>query len=137
MSLHPLHTLRQASLICLCACFTGCGRQNDFRTTPVQGVVTCNGIPVTSGTIVFSPVATQGVITGQPGAGPIGPDGAFKLTTYQDGDGAIIGTHSVSILPPAMTDDAKQLKSPCSNASVTIEVKAGEGQNMKIELSEL
>jgi len=135
MNIQYRHISWLLSLLCLCVILEGCGKHEGFTTTPVQGTVTCNGTPLTGGTIVFSPIVTKSANPGQPAASAIGPDGTFNLTTYQDGDGAIVGTHSVSILPPPATDDSKQPKFPCVDASVEVEVKAGHNESMKIELS--
>jgi hypothetical protein len=77
----------------------GCGG-GEFETAPVRGTVTCEGTPVTSGTITFTPIAEGAADKpGKPGMGKIGPDGTFVLTTYRQGDGAIIGMHEVFYSP--------------------------------------
>jgi hypothetical protein len=77
----------------------GCGG-GEFETAPVRGTVTCEGTPVTSGTITFKPIAEEAADKpGKPAMGKIGADGSFVLTTYKTGDGAIIGMHEVFYAP--------------------------------------
>ena len=68
---------------------TGCG--GGPRLGKVSGRVTFNGKPVPTGTIMFYPDA------GPAAVGAIGPDGAYSLTTIKQGDGAVVGSHRVSI----------------------------------------
>jgi hypothetical protein len=63
----------------------------------VTGKVTLNGQPVTSGSVIFTPIAGQGGNTGQPAIGQIEPDGSYTLTTFNTGDGAILGQHAVTV----------------------------------------
>ncbi len=74
---------------CLVSCL-GCG-PNRPATAPVHGRVTYNGRPVVAGTIVFQPTH------GRPAMGEIQPDGSYKLTTFDAGDGALLGKHTVTI----------------------------------------
>ena len=69
---------------------SGCGPKLP-KTATVGGRVTYNGKPVVSGTIVFQPAQ------GRPAMGEIQPDGTFKLTTFESGDGALLGKHRVTI----------------------------------------
>jgi hypothetical protein len=86
----------------------GCGG-GEFETAPVRGTVTCEGSPVTSGTITFNPIAEDAVGTpGKSATGKIGADGTFVLTTYKAGDGAIIGMHNVFYAPPAEGDEGEE-----------------------------
>ncbi|MFT3920904.1 MAG: hypothetical protein QM778_00050 [Myxococcales bacterium] len=66
----------------------GCGGRGMGK---VQGKVTVNGKPVTSGTIMFYPAEGPGA------TGSIGPDGSYTMSTHKPGDGAVIGTHKVAI----------------------------------------
>ena len=67
-----------------------------MRTAEVNGKVTYKGKPVPHGTVTFIPEAG-----GPPATGEI-KDGAFSMTTYVRGDGAILGKHKVVIV--AMED---------------------------------
>ena len=81
----------------LIAC-VGCG-DSAYDVAPVRGRVLCNGKPVGSGVIAFTPVGgvagrTEG--SGKPAMANVQSDGTFVLTTYEDGDGALVGEHAVS-----------------------------------------
>jgi len=70
---------------------TGCGDGRPTRV-PVAGRVIIDGKPLNQGAIRVLPVdARQASST-------IGPDGAFKLTTFTPGDGCVKGTHRVEII---------------------------------------
>jgi hypothetical protein len=73
--------------------FTGCGGDNKFPVARVSGVVTYKGKPIAGGgTISFTPEGP-----GKAAGGMIGPDGKYTLTTFHEGDGALIGKHRVQI----------------------------------------
>jgi hypothetical protein len=69
---------------------TGCGSGRP-DVAPVRGTVSLNGKPVTTGRIMFYPTA------GRPACAPINSDGTYVLTTFESDDGALIGTHRVTI----------------------------------------
>jgi hypothetical protein len=78
----------------LAGCLAGMvliGCSGGLRLGKVFGRVTVGGKPVTSGTIMFHPEA------GPTAVGAIGPNGAYTLTTLKAGDGALIGSHRVTI----------------------------------------
>jgi hypothetical protein len=88
---------------------SGCGG-GEFETAPVTGLVTCEGTTVAGGTITFNPIAEDA--KGKPGKsamGRVGADGRFVLTTYKEGDGAIVGMHEVFYTPaiPGEGDDGE------------------------------
>jgi hypothetical protein len=58
---------------------------------PVSGKVLYNGQPLPYGNIVFQPSK------GQPAGGAIQADGSFRLSTFREYDGAIIGPHKVRV----------------------------------------
>ena len=80
----------------------GCGGPSRPPLAKVHGKVTYKGKPLTSGTVVFMPVAGMGAEgptgAGQPSASPIKPDGSYELTTDNPGDGAIVGEHKVAVV---------------------------------------
>jgi hypothetical protein len=69
----------------------GCGSKYP-PTAPVKGKIAINGKPVTTGRISFHPVTGE-----RPALANIQPDGSYSLTTFQRGDGALLGHHKVSI----------------------------------------
>ena len=82
-----------ASALVVVAAFVilaGCGDQRP-ETFPVQGKVTYRGKPVTSGRVIFYPE------NGRSAQSEILADGTFKLTTFERGDGAVVGKHQVTI----------------------------------------
>ena len=70
--------------------FSGCGPSYP-PTYQVTGKVTVDGQPLQQGTITFYP--TQG----RSALGKIQPDGSYTLTTFNDDDGAVPGSHQVTI----------------------------------------
>lgn len=73
----------------------GCSNR-DFPTAPVEGIAKCNGTVLTSGVVYFSPVGKDGQqLAGKSGGGVVGADGRFQVSTYFEGDGAVVGRHRV------------------------------------------
>lgn len=73
---------------------SGCWGSSGPQRVPVSGTVEYNGNPLTQGNVVFVPVVPS---EGYPAHGTIGPDGRFKLTTFDDGDGAVPGDYKVTV----------------------------------------
>lgn len=73
------------------ALFLGCGDGRPQRV-PAGGQVLIDGKPLTFGFVRFDPE------NGRPATGQIGSDGRFVLTTFDDQDGAVMGTHKVSVM---------------------------------------
>jgi hypothetical protein len=72
----------------------GCGNGNP-ETYPVTGtVVFADGTPLTDGSVEFETEIDDKPITA---IGQIGPDGTFKLGTYEATDGARPGQHRVAV----------------------------------------
>jgi hypothetical protein len=66
----------------------------------VHGTVTYKGKPVDGGHIVFTPAAGKsggGGGTEQTATGEISSDGTYEMTTFNTGDGAILGQHIVTV----------------------------------------
>ena len=72
------------------AAFCGCGPKR-LPTAPVQGKVLYQGKPLEFGGVLFQPE------NGPLARGKIGADGTFRLSTYREGDGAVLGTHRVQV----------------------------------------
>ena len=79
------------ALLCSAAIAAGCGSSNR-PTFPVKGKVTYNGEPLTTGTVTFAPIGG-----GPPAYGEINKEGIYQLTTFEENDGAIPGTHRVMV----------------------------------------
>lgn len=78
-----------AAMACLAAC-NGCGPTRPATAT-VKGNVTYHGKPVVEGTVTFYPEH------GRPATGSLAADGSYRLTTFAEGDGAMLGRHRVTI----------------------------------------
>lgn len=79
------------------ALIAGCSK-SPYELAPVEGRVTIDGAPMPIGKVMFAPTAKEGNLNpGKPAFGAIQPDGSFKLSTYDDGDGAVVGVHWVTI----------------------------------------
>lgn len=101
-----LKELSMAGLFAL-AVMSGCG-SSEFETAVVSGTVRCDGVLLTDGLVVFTPVPAgdaKTVNTGRAASGIVWPDGTYQLSTYVDGDGAIVGDHDVEVYAPALEDD--------------------------------
>lgn len=79
-----------ALLLAAVVAAAGCGEGRP-ELAPVEGVVSFAGKPVEQGIITFYPAA------GRPATGSLGPGGRYRLTTYESGDGALVGAHKVVI----------------------------------------
>lgn len=67
----------------------GCNRNP--RVVPVSGVISYNDKPLPFGSILFQPEK------GQMAVGEIQSDGSFTLSSYGPNDGAVPGSHRVSV----------------------------------------
>jgi hypothetical protein len=75
----------------------------------VSGKVTHNGQPVTSGSVVFTPVGGTQSSAARIATGQIESDGSYTLTTYDTGDGAVLGQHIVTVESRGTGEDIKKL----------------------------
>ncbi len=91
----------------------GCGPSRP-ATAPVHGRVTYQGKPVVEGTIIFQPVK------GRQSIGEIAPDGGYVLTTFEPGDGALLGRHKVTI-------EARRISQTLAGDDLDEEGSAGYG----------
>ncbi len=72
----------------------GCSGQPDDRPTltPVTGIVTWEGDPLSDADVSFTPDSG-----GRPAYGRTDLDGKFQLTTFDPNDGASLGEHVVTV----------------------------------------
>ncbi len=80
----------------------GCGDDRPERV-PVSGQVLIDGQPLTHGVVRVVPEDSRMAV------GEIGSDGRFTLTTFEEGDGAVAGTHAVEVYA-AEEIDPSQIK---------------------------
>lgn len=79
----------------LLAAFAGCGTDENLPpTVPVKGKVIYQGKPVKDAVVMFFPADD---VVGNPGIAKTEADGAYQLTTYETGDGAVPGKHTVTV----------------------------------------
>lgn len=100
--------LRLAIGLAVALTFAGCGGAdpNKPKLGRVSGKVTYKGQPLTSGTVTFSPEAGKGGETGQVATGPISSNGSYELTTFNTGDGAILGQHIITVQTSQVDGDS-------------------------------
>lgn len=82
----------RTTVIALTLFLLGCSGDNLPPTGRVSGTVTLGGKVLPGGIVTFHPKGE-----GNPGLGEIQKDGTFTLTTYKNGDGAVLGEHSVTV----------------------------------------
>jgi hypothetical protein len=112
------NTLRRLTpgfaLVALAYTQTGCGDKLP-KTAPVSGAITYKGKAVPQGSIMFQPE------DGTAATGQI-KDGHYVLKTFRDGDGAILGKHTVTVI--SLTDQSGVLpedRNPLPPAIVPLE----------------
>jgi hypothetical protein len=83
---------------------SGCSN-HQLDTAKVHGKVTLDGKPLDAGMVFFRPTR------GRMAVGKIQSDGSYALFTYvRDGDdGAIVGRHKVSVVPPPVEGELDTL----------------------------
>ncbi len=109
----------------------GCGGSQGREVANAQGEVTLDGQPISNVVVSFSPESTGP--DGTPGKSATGitdEQGKFQLSTYEIGDGALVGTHrvTVSMDGPNPTPPGKLPE------NYTVEVTPGSN-NFSIELT--
>jgi hypothetical protein len=62
--------------------------------------VTYKGQPVDNGRVLFTPATGKGGEGGQGATGEIATDGSYEMTTFNTGDGAVLGQHVVTVVVP-------------------------------------
>lgn len=78
--------------------FGGCSGASAPDTIKVQGKVTCQGQPLTEGTVSFVPVEPAEGHPSRAATGIIQPDGTYQLATFGENDGAVPGTYQVTVV---------------------------------------
>jgi hypothetical protein len=80
------------SCVAVSALLALAGCDSDSKVGSVRGVVRLDGKPLATGTVRFLPKA------GRAATGKIRSDGTYRLGTYGESDGALIGKHEVAII---------------------------------------
>ncbi len=125
-------------------CVAAMGCSNHPPVAPVRGVVKMDGKPLPGGRIMFQPIASgEEKLVGQSAMGQIQQDGSFVLTTYKDGDGAMVGLHRPVVMENRQEDDPNSAHPTVPGPKIgvitldemTLEVVAGEENEFTIELN--
>jgi hypothetical protein len=88
----------------------GCGSNaNRPKLGKVSGKVTYKGQAVTAGTVTFTPITGKGGDSGDVASGQIESNGSYTLTTFDTGDGAVLGQHAVTVVVHDGSADLKSL----------------------------
>ncbi len=82
-----------ATVACFALVFfvAGCSGEKRLKTASVQGTITYKGKAVPQGSVMFQPE------NGPAATGNIN-NGKYVLKTYRDGDGAVLGSHKVTVI---------------------------------------
>lgn len=83
------HLVSAGALAVLAGYAVGC--KKGAHVVPVEGIVYYNDKPLAFGSVMFQPPM------GQPAGARIQEDGSFKLSTFSEFDGAIVGRHKVKV----------------------------------------
>ena len=98
----------------------GCSR-SPFPMAEVSGKVTLDAKPLSGGTVMFVPEK------GFAAAGTLQPDGTFRLISGRPGNGAVIGSHKVAVMPADPLDARIPIMFRNAGTSgLSVEVKAGK-----------
>ena len=88
------------------------------KLVKVHGKVSYNGKPLDGGRVVFTPAAGKGGETGQGASGEIDTNGTYEMTTFNTGDGAILGQHVVTVV----AREKRELPKPDSDSHIKYEL---------------
>jgi hypothetical protein len=103
--------IQTRSSMCLRACgiagfvvltsLTGCS-SGDPATALVSGTVKVNGKSVPGGNVILAPMGDGRSLPGKTAMAQVDDDGTFVMSTYKEGDGAVVGKHRVTFNAPAV-----------------------------------
>lgn len=87
--------VHRLALLAVTLSMIGCGSGEDLpETAPVTGIVTFDGKPVEGATVMFFP---KDAAASNPGAAYTDKEGKYSLTTFEKDDGALLGTHEITV----------------------------------------
>lgn len=129
---------RLSGLLLSALAIVGCGPSRDVELAPVRGIATLNGEPLTDGYVFVTPMQ------GRMAKGAIQPDGTFVLGTYTASDGAQIGEHPLTVLPPPAEEWAAPASGPraiphryaqAQTSGLVAKVRPDEVNELRLELT--
>lgn len=146
--------MRAFSLLLLCSgALIGCGGSYEpkaeiFQTVSAEGVLTLKGKPLPGFVVSVHPADGKRTASGTTDA-----DGRFKLGTNSAGDGAVPGSHRISVVwqPPeddgmgGVIDDPRKLPKPPvqipakyaspDTSGITLEIPESGSSELKLDLN--
>jgi hypothetical protein len=118
--------------IALLALVVGCSSGNEFPTAKVRGKITYRNNPVPNGTVLFVPQGDKPTATGE-----LNSDGTYELTTYEPGDGAVLGPHTIMITAvEEMTDKLPEQRSGTPKALVPVQYTSNSTSGLTAEVND-
>jgi hypothetical protein len=127
--------MRVVTVTTLLVLIAGCNR-NNFTLAPVHGNITIDNKPLFQGKVMFAPIPKAGEENpGRPASGTIQKNGDFRLTTFNQHDGAVVGEHWVTVFNVGedLPDDVPEFARVTSPTKVT--VTAGKDNQIDIRLT--
>ncbi|MEM1303340.1 MAG: hypothetical protein AAGG46_00500 [Planctomycetota bacterium] len=108
----------------------------DYNVAPVSGTISFDGRPLSGGQLMFAPVASGGGDkAGKAGFAKVQPDGSFVVSTYGDGDGAVVAKHRVTLINNPKSEAGKRLGVNRVIIPEAIVVNANEENRLAIEIT--
>lgn len=83
--------------LAVCILVTGCGGPTRLSTVQASGTVYLDDKPHGPARLTLTPVSAGSTDVRSAIGGDVEPDGKFKLTTYEEGDGAPPGEYTVTL----------------------------------------
>ena len=109
------------------------------KAAKVIGVLTLDGQPASGATVKFSP-SRDGESRGYPAVGITDPNGRFRLTTFEAGDGAVPGTYTVTVTLE-VADERGEVKSLVprryadpGTSALTVQIEKGGENDVAFDL---
>jgi len=123
-------------LLLFVSLLNGCGRGDRPLLAPVSGTVTYNGQPLARGRIVFFPDK------GRPASGKILDGKILEVSTFDQGDGAMVGHHKIQIASFVREPRGMEIVpwaipehyGKAATSDLTAEIIAGKPNELRLEL---
>jgi len=132
--------MKKLGLLIFLTGLAGCGDSGlqEYPVAETSGVVMCQGKPVPFAKVFFNPKKnpdSKSAVVGKPGFAFADQEGRFVLSTYGEGDGAVVGKHEVTATPdPGHPCD-------CWSDDITVlmevEVKSGQKNDFTVNVPPL